>query len=96
MIIFNIPGAVMVIVAALIAFGIKNTVPNFPVGHGNGPMMLILGPLCIAFDLLYRWKKHPGYWFHPAGGGSIILIPVWVLGVLWTILGAVYVIRGHA
>ena len=99
MIILNIPGAVMVAIAALIAFGVRHAVPSFP--PGNGPFMLILGPLCIALDLVYRWyrwKKYGGHWlhwFHPASGGNLILIPVWIFGVFWLVLGIVYIIQGH-
>jgi hypothetical protein len=90
-IIFNLPG----ILIAAIAFGIA-----FGVGHlahlsGEGPLMIIAGPLCAAMDLVYRAKRSGRGWFHPSLGGALFFIPVWVFGILWFVLGIVYSIQGH-
>ncbi len=90
-IIFNWPGIFMAAIACGVALG---------VGHltgisEEGPMMLIMGPLCIAMDLIYRFTRSARGWFHPNFGGALFLIPVWILGILWLVLGAIDTIKGH-
>lgn len=78
-------------IAFAIAFGIGH-VANL---SAEGPLMLIAGPLSLAMDLAYRFKIGERRWFSPTGGGALFFIPVWCFGVLWLILGAVYVVQGR-
>src|SRR5262245_33518510 len=57
---------------------------------GNVPQMLIAGPIALACDVTYRWKHPAGHWIHPSKGGSFCLVPVWVFGTLWLVLGIAY------
>ncbi len=82
-IIFNVQVIAMVAIAFAVTFG---------VGHlagisAEGPLMMVAGPLCMALDLVYRLKLADRRWFSPGAGGSLFFIPVWILGVLWLILG---------
>jgi hypothetical protein len=91
-VIFNWLGLLM----AVIAFGI-----TFGVGHlagitAEGPFMMILGPLCTAIDLTWRYRRPDRHWFHPSFGGALFFVPVWIFGILWLVLGIVYTIRGPA
>jgi hypothetical protein len=91
MIIYNYPGIIM----GAIAFGIA-----FGVGHltgisDEGPLMIMAAPLCIALDLFYRFKSPDRRWIHPDHGGSLFFVPVWVMGIVWLILGIVYTVRGE-
>lgn len=56
---------------------------------GNAPFMLIAGPIALACDAIYRWRHPAGHWLHPNGGGSFCFVPVWVVGMLWLVLGTV-------
>jgi hypothetical protein len=58
-------------------------------------MMIIAGPLCAALDLAYRLRRSERVWLHPNSGGSVFFIPVWILGILWLVLGIAYTIQGH-
>ena len=60
----------------------------------EGASMLILGPVVLATDLAYRLLRKDGHWFSSSRGGSLFFLPVWMFGVLWTVLGAVYLYRG--
>jgi hypothetical protein len=89
-IVFNVPG----ILIAAIAFGIA-----FGVGHltgisAEGPLMIIAGPLCMAMDLAYRFRRSERRWFHPSSGGALFFIPVWILRIVWLVLGVVYTTQG--
>jgi hypothetical protein len=97
LLIFNIPGITMFLIAGAITLGVKR-IPGFPVGQG--PPTFLLGVLCIVFDLVYRlrnWKKYASHWalwIHPARGGALFLLPVWGFGLLWVVLGIIYTIGG--
>lgn len=86
MIIFNIPGIVMVAISFAIAFGVGHLAGT----SAEGPLMMIAGPLCIALDLAYRYKRANRRWFSPGVGGALFFVPVWILGIIWLGLGAAY------
>jgi hypothetical protein len=91
-IVYNIPGIIMVAISFGIAIG---------VGHllgisAEGPLMIIAGPLCAACNLGYRFMRPGGHWFHPDRGGSLFFLPVWLLGIVWVVLGAAYTIIARA
>ena len=91
-IIFNVPGILMVAVAFGIAFGIGHLTGT----SAEGPLMIIAGPLCTAMDLVYRFKRANRRWFSPSVGGALFFIPVWILGIVWLVLGIVYTSQGRA
>ena len=90
-IIFNWPG----ILITAIAFGIAFCVGYLAGITAEGPLMIIAGPLCAAMDLTYRFWRPYRRWFHPSFGGALFFIPVWILGIVWLVLGIVYTIQGH-
>jgi hypothetical protein len=89
-IIFNWPGILMV----AIAFGIASGVGHLAGIPAEGPAMLIAGPLCVAMDLLYRLRRSGCRWLHPSLGGALFFIPVWILGIVWSVLGVASAIQG--
>lgn len=58
--------------------------------------MIIAGPVVALADLLYRAKRGERRWLHPHSGGNLFFVPVWVLGVLWFVLGIVYTVQGRS
>ncbi len=90
MIIFNIPA----LFELMISFGIAGGIGYLFGTTAEGPIMLMAGPLAIACDLVYRLKRDEGHLFHPGGGGALFFLPVWLFGVLWTIIGIGAVIKG--
>jgi uncharacterized membrane protein len=91
-IIYNLPGIAIFAIAFGTAFGIGRLTEI----SGEGPLMIIAGPLCMALDLGYRFFRRPDHsWFNPSFGGALFFIPVWILGIIWLVLGAVYSIQGR-
>ena len=90
MIIFNILGAVMVIVGVGIAFGVRFITGTSADGPGDGPEMILMGSLSIFFDVTYRTRQSDGHWISPFGGGNLFFIPVWGIGAVWLVVGIVY------
>lgn len=91
-IIFSLRGIIMVAIAFAIAFGIGYLAGT----SAEGPLMMIAGPLCVAIDLAYRIRPSERRWFHPSFGGALFFIPVWILGIVWLVLGIVYTTHGNA
>jgi hypothetical protein len=89
LIVFNVPGIVIAAVTFGIAFGAESLIGT----HAEGPLMLIAGVLIVIFDLAYRLFRKDGHWLTPTKGGSLFYLPAWSCGVLWTILGIVYMVR---
>jgi hypothetical protein len=88
----NLPGMVICGLAFGMAFGI-----GYLVGTSDeGPLMIIAGPLCTAMDTFVRLRKAGRRWFHPEAGGNLFFIPIWLLGIVWLVLGLVYTVRGRA
>jgi hypothetical protein len=92
MIIFNIPGIIMLGLSFGIAFGLKEQIGM----TAEGPPMLIGGLLVTACDLLYRLKRDEGHLFYPSGGGSLFFLPVWLFGIFWVVAGTLKTIMGGA
>jgi hypothetical protein len=91
-IIFNLPGMLMVAIALGIASGIGQLFGT----SAEGPSMIIAGLLCAAIDLIYRVRRSGRRWLHPNFGGALFFIPVWILGIVWLVLGAASVIQGRS
>ena len=90
-IIFNWPGILMV----AIAFGIASGIGHLAGTAAEGPSMIIAGPLCAVMELIYRVRRPGRRWLHPSFGGSLFFIPVWILGIFWSVLGFTSVIPGR-
>jgi len=81
------------LIICAIAFGAGFGVTHIAGLEGEGPLMLIAGPIAALLDLVWR-KRHDDNWFRANGGGSLFWLPVWLFGLLWLVLGVVYTIRG--
>jgi hypothetical protein len=73
--------ALLVGFAATSLFGIAN--PHVA--------LLVGGPVLVWIDMTYRRRVGGGRWFDHKAGGHMMLIPVWIIGVLWVALGALLV-----
>src|SRR5207244_4633733 len=89
-VIYNLPGIVMFALSLAAAFGVGHLVGR----SESGLLMVIAGPLAAGLDLGYRSMREKRDWYHPERGGSLFFLPVWLFGVVWTVLGAVYLLRG--
>lgn len=88
MIVFNLVG----IVIFALSFGIATGVAKVLGLSAEGLTMLIGGPLAVSLDLAYR-KLVGKHWLRPGAGGSLFFIPVWLLGIVWSLLGVYYQTR---
>ena len=88
MIIFNLVG----IVIFALSFGIATGLAKALGLSTEGLTMLIGGPLAASLDLAYR-KFIGKHWLRPGAGGSLFFVPVWLLGVVWSLLGVYYQTR---
>ena len=87
MLIFNYPGIGMAVLGVIISLFATNSFHS-PIGVSLG------GLLAGATDFFMR-KNNEGAWFHPAAGGHIWFIPIWVLGVIAIIGGIVAAVGNH-
>jgi hypothetical protein len=92
MIIFNFIGLLFV----AIAFGVAYVVSGSALGEWHGDNALsyyLLGTLTLGLDLAYRKfrsnDQSSSQFFRPSEGGHLFFIPVWMIGALWIILGAI-------
>jgi hypothetical protein len=70
----------------------------FGIGHlagiaDEGPLMIVAGRICTVLDGCYRFRSAERRWFHAHVGGTFFFIPIWVLGIVWLVLGIVYTQR---
>jgi hypothetical protein len=89
-VVFNILGAVMLIVAVAIGFGVRIVTGTLADGVGDGPEMILMGSSCVFFDVTYRLRQPNGHWISPSGGGNIFFIPIWGIGAVWMVVGVIY------
>ena len=75
MIVSNYVGIIICALAFGIAFGVGKLLGV----DGEGPLMVIDGPLVIAFDFAYRLMTKDGHWIVPHRGGSLFFVPAWCL-----------------
>jgi hypothetical protein len=78
-----------------IALGIASGIGQLAGTSAEGPSMVIAGLSCAAMDLAYRVRRSRRRWLHPNFGGALCFIPVWILGIVWLVLGAASAIQGH-
>src|SRR5262249_22480602 len=97
MIFFNWLGLGMVIGAVGIAMVVSGTVTGEWDSFGAAGFF-VCGCLALAVDLSYRVTqfREDGRWrfLKPNTGGSFCFIPVWGIGVVWLIVGAVDFAKG--
>lgn len=86
MIIFNILAVVFVFTSFASTLGIC-WCAGIPAESSLGSLMM--GVLCILLDATYRIQQPNGHWISPLGGGSVFFLPVWLIGIFWTIGGLV-------
>jgi hypothetical protein len=87
--IFNLLGVVFFLILAMASFLIQHFLgkwgPVDPVGD------FVLGSLTVLLDGGYRatsFREQGGWRFlSPSTGGHLFFIPVWVLGVIWILVG---------
>jgi hypothetical protein len=85
---FNLIGLVMFIVAFGAALGISRVVGS----TGNGFATLCGGVLLTALDL--GWRTRRGTMRRFGGGGRMMFVPMWVWGIVWTVLGVYECVKG--
>jgi hypothetical protein len=89
-IVFNLPGIIIVAAAIGIAFGIGELT-----GHNSDDAItLVGGALTLVLDLAYRLLRKEGHWLRPNQGGSLFFLPAWCFGALWVVLGIVRMLYG--
>jgi hypothetical protein len=88
-IVFNLPALVICAIAFGAGFGVRHLAG----ASGEGLAMVVAGPIAAALDLAWRMRNDRN-WFRPAGGGALFWLPVWAFGILWLVLGVVYMVRG--
>ncbi|MBI3892250.1 MAG: hypothetical protein HY303_12075 [Candidatus Wallbacteria bacterium] len=91
MIVFNAPGIAMFVVC----FGLASGVCGALGATSEAVAMLVAGPLLAICDLAYRARLGAGRWFKSEAGGSLFLLPAWILGCVWFLLGILYTFRGR-
>lgn len=83
------------IVIFLIGFGVALLVKAVSGVTAEGPLMLVGGPLCLVMDVAYRSTRSERHWFKAETGGVIFSIPLWIFGIVWVVIGIIYIINGR-
>ena len=78
-------------IAMLVAAGLATwAVAAITHRYDEAYLMLVgLGPSTFGIDLIYRLNARDGRLFNPVGGGYLLLIPLWVIGLLWITFGVI-------
>lgn len=63
------------------AFGLKSE------NAAESWCMFFGGPVTACLDLRHRLHRRASLW-RGAGGGHLMWIPIWIIGLIWHILGA--------
>jgi hypothetical protein len=87
---FNAVGMVMFLGAFGAGYGLARALGS----QSEGLMMLLAGPALALFDLALRRVKKLRLLDRRAGGIALF-VPIWLWGVFWTGLGAVYYWQGN-
>lgn len=80
---FNLTGFTLFAIGFGAAYGIGVLVGTTE----EGPLMIIGASIIISADLLVRLKGQDGHWLRPSGGGALLFIPLWIVGIIWLVLG---------
>jgi hypothetical protein len=92
MLIFNLLGALMVIVGLAAGFAVGGMTSLFTRDQELPFSLatLVALPVPTVWDLVYRWRHDPGRgWLRyvlPLSGGMFMLMPVWVLCGAWPVV----------
>ena len=92
LLIFNWRGLAMVVLALVSGVSVGDALGWV----GEGPPMMVAGPLAFAFDMAWRARfarPERRWWLLPSHGGALFFVPVWCFGALWLVLGASYALR---
>ena len=68
---------------ALAAFGLAYTLRLQWAWLSDGILLALAAGMCLALDLFWRVGKGKRKWFRSANGGSILYMPLWLLGLVW-------------
>jgi hypothetical protein len=68
---------------ALAAFGIAYAMRLRWGWLSDGVVLGVAAGVCVGLDLFWRVGKGKRKWFRSANGGSILYMPVWLLGLVW-------------
>jgi hypothetical protein len=49
----------------------------------DGILLALAAGMCLALDIFWRVGKGKRKWFRTANGGSIVCMPLWLLGLAW-------------
>jgi hypothetical protein len=80
---FNLIGLVMFLAAIGAALGISHLLGS----SSDRFAMILTGPLLSIVDIALR-KARGASLFRGAGGGTILFVPMWIWGVLFTVAAA--------
>ena len=87
---FNWIGLAMFVAALAATAAILHVIGT----SGQGPAVLLGGALLVLLDLGVR-RANGARLFSGRGGGTIMYLPVWMWGMVWTGLGALDCLRGR-
>ena len=62
--------------------------------HSEGIWTMVLGLVVLVGDLAFRLFHRDGHWVRPDSGGRVFFFPAWMIGVVWAVVGGVYLCRG--
>lgn len=85
LVIFNLHGLLFLGIGFAAAFALG----AFAGWESEAEYMLVLGPMVAGSDLAFRLLHKTGHWFWPRSGGHLFFLPVWMYGLLWTVLGVI-------
>ena len=67
----------------LAAFGLAYALRLQWSSLSDGILLALVAGMFVALDILWRVGKGKRKWFRTANGGSILCMPLWLLGLAW-------------
>jgi hypothetical protein len=92
MMIFNIIGLVMVLLALAVAFVLTRLFGSSDENH----FIILTAVVAILCDVVYRWRHPAGHWFSPSRGGSLFFLPVWLFGLFAIGWSVTHILTGES
>jgi hypothetical protein len=68
---------------ALAAFGLAYALRLQWSWLSDAMLIALAASLCLALDVFWRVGKGKRKWFKSANGGSVLYMPLWLLGTVW-------------
>ena len=68
---------------ALAAFGVAYALRLHWTWLTDSVLLAVAAGICVGLDLFWRVGKGKRKWLRPANGGSILYLPLWLLGLAW-------------